>query len=90
MALLTDQKTVTTTAQLLVSNTRGSENNPIPVAIKNLSAESVYIGELGVTVADGFPIAENETVTLDLVSGDDIYGLTNANTADVRIIRTRS
>lgn len=62
---------VTTTAQALING----GITVIAIIVKNISDATVYIGNSTVTVANGFPIAVNESMILemDLVTYDNLY-----------------
>lgn len=65
--------------------------NPLPrsgkVLIKNLTAETVFIGPTdGVTSSTGYPLGQNEELCLTVLKNTSIWALTAANTADVRVI----
>lgn len=58
--------------------------------IKNLSSEVVYIGDSAVTDSNGYALAQNAQLTVEMhenfeIDLADIFAVTNANTADVRI-----
>ena len=56
------------------------------ISIKNNSSTVVYIGGKNVTAAQGYPLANRETMDVDLADEAHIYGITESGTAEVRIL----
>lgn len=86
-------KSATTTASALSSTVLTAHE----VKIKNLSAEVAYVGAFGVAHSDGYALAQNAEISLgagEMVQGEldlnKIFVITQANTADLRIIYTKS
>jgi len=87
MALKDDKFTLSTTAELIASG--GSAQNPKTVLIRSPSA-TIFVGGPTVTAADGFPVGVNDTLSLDLRSGDDLYAIASAGTPTVNVLITGS
>lgn len=56
------------------------------VIFNNSSSETVYLGATGVLSTTGLPLAPKSSMSLNSFIGD-LYALTVANTADVRVMR---
>lgn len=58
------------------------------VGVKNVGTVVVYIGAAGVTDATGFPVAVDDSVSMDLGQGETLYayvpGTTNGSLALLR------
>lgn len=59
--------------------------------LRNLGAESVYLGGSDVTAAAGYPFGSGETIGIFLLAGDDLYAI--ADTGDsvaLAVLHTRA
>jgi len=65
----------------------GSFPKPRSVLIKNTSTDSVYIGGSNVSSSNGFVLAQNNSITVDLTA-DQVYAVTASNTASVHLLWT--
>lgn len=74
--------TVGTNPALLASN--DSIRKAVIIA-NNASSGTLYIGNIGVTAANGIPIAAG-TSFVDTISQDAWYGIASSGTLDVRIL----
>ncbi len=86
--LTTSQTDVTTTAAPIVS---AALTDRATIVIKNYSTSgTVFIGGTAAeaTVADGYPIGPQEAFVVDLQAGQEIYGIADAGTIDVRLAET--
>lgn len=79
----TAQVTVANTATLLVASQDGRGD----VTIQNRSTVDVYIGDSGVTTANGFPLPGVVGSTLTVPFTTALYAIVAAGTANVAIIR---
>lgn len=80
-----DQQDVTPVAAALISVALTDRNG---VLVKNWSSTStVYLAETLVkaTVADGYPLAPKDALSMDIAAGNEVYAVTDVGTADVRI-----
>lgn len=85
--LETSQITVPTAATLLIPVSLVDRNGLI---IKNWNTSgSLYIADsaLEATVAEGYPIAAGEALSIDIAGGVEVYGIASAGTIDVRILQ---
>lgn len=65
---------------------RPAARDRLGLILYNTSSDTVYIGfSSAVTASTGFPLAEDTSVTLDIVGGP-VWGVTASGTADVRYI----
>lgn len=83
-SIATSQATTGTAATLLVSqrNGRGA------VTIENLGTTPVYIGNSGVTVANGFLIPGSAGASVTIPTGAAIYGIVGTGSQAVSILET--
>ena len=77
------------TAATIIDNKlfAGSFPKPRSVLIKNTSTDSVYIGGSNVSSSNGFVLAQNNSITVDLTA-DQVYAVTSSNTASVHLLWT--
>ncbi len=88
MSLQSTAVPVLSTATLVYSTINGQSGAPAGVSIYNNGSQTVYLGGPNVTIADGFPLGSNEYVSVDLISGETLYGIADSTT-EVRVLRTR-
>ena len=65
--------------------------NPLPrqghIKIKNTGLSTIYIGpDSTVTATSGYPLDQNEELSIPLLHNVSVYGITSAGTSDVRVI----
>lgn len=88
MAIKTPTAVTVTNAATALVDTTGTTSDPQPVLVYNSDASVVvYLGGSDVTAATGIPLAALATMSFALGSGDDLYGITSASTAAVRILK---
>jgi hypothetical protein len=88
-AVTTGRVTVTTSATLLyTAPTSGvCPNSPAcRVLVRNPSTVSVYVGDSGVTTANGFEIAAGDALGINVRSGESLYGIVAAATQVVQTV----
>ena len=68
----------------------GTYSDKRSVIVYNPGATTVYLGGSGVTSAAGFHVAAGQSVALDLLTGDDLYGITASGSQSVNVLRSRS
>ena len=63
-------------------------SNRVSILIVNssTSGQIVYIGDATVTSANGFPLRVNASLKVEIEDSVDIYGISSAASADLRII----
>jgi hypothetical protein len=77
--------TVTTSPTLLHSCTVGTATAPEQLIITNNSGGTVYLGkDSTVTVSSGLTLLTASAIGLDLVMGDDVYGIASSS-LEVRV-----
>jgi hypothetical protein len=76
------------TAATIIDNRlfAGSFPKPLSVLIKNTSTDSVYIGGPNVSSSNGFVLAQNNSITVDLTA-DQVYAV-GAGTSTVHLLWT--
>jgi hypothetical protein len=80
---LTAQKTVTTTATLLVSaNTHDQK------VYLHSSSGTIYIGNSDVTSATGYRMDNGDKLTLELGDNEALYGITSSGSASMFVMAT--
>jgi hypothetical protein len=73
--------TVATTATLLVA-----ADNQNRTCYFHSTSGSTYLGDSGVTTTNGLHLPNNQTITIMLPVGENIYGITNTGSTNVRIL----
>lgn len=87
MAISTAQVAVSTTAAKLTSTPTDSRAGS-SIAITAPAAATLYIGGSGVTSTTGFAVAAGASVSLDLQSGEDVYGVLASGTGTAYVLRS--
>lgn len=80
------QETVTTSAAVLIPASLTDRNG---LLVKNWDAtNTVFIAEslASATIGTGYPLAPRDALAVDLAAGSEVYAVTNAGTADIRIV----
>lgn len=88
-AVTTARVTVATTATLLYTAPSSGVCPASPacrVLVRNPSTVSVYVGDSGVTTANGFEIAAGDAFGFNLRSGDTLYGIVAAATQVIQTV----
>lgn len=83
-----DKITIPSTPTEIANGDYGSPGVPASVLIKNTGGATIYIGGSTVDAVDGFPIAAGESVSLDLVAGEELYAI-SAGSVDVNFLYLR-
>ena len=78
--MITSQKTVTTTATLLVAADPHDQT-----VLLHTASGACYIGNASVTASTGFKIDNNTEVTLPLGAYEALYGITASGTDTVYV-----
>lgn len=73
------------TCSMIVSPAGRNVAYPMSALIRNLNVAVVYIGGDGVTSSTGFPLRQNESITLDIVN-EGIFAVSTVTTT-VNILR---
>lgn len=84
MAILQQAVTVTTVATRLDLNTESTQVSDCHIF--NEGANTVYLGNSGVSTGNGFPLAVGEVFAVALGRNEGIYGVVAAATESVRVI----
>jgi len=79
----TSQKTVTTTATLLVTANRADQT-----VYLHSSSGIIYIGNSDVTTSTGYRMDNGDKLTLQLSDNESLYGITSAGTATMMVMAT--
>lgn len=88
MALKPRAVTVTTAATRL-DYAEGGENHATSWAGYNNGSVTVYVGDEGVTTANGFPVPPGNYVGFDdLDTTETVYGITASSSAEMRVVET--
>ena len=92
MALRSSRVTATTTrARIFQAPAWATSADPVPVIVTNRdAAQTAYLGGDDVTSANGFDLLAGESVTYDAMLGDDIWAVTGAATAALRVLVGRA
>lgn len=90
MAVKSAAVTVAVTATLLASAASDRDGMKVRVQVP-AAGQTVYLGGSDVTVATGYAVATGaESHELTLARGETLYGIVNATTQAVRVIKTSS
>lgn len=81
-----DRVTVATTATRLDTGA-GSGMGHAAVLVRNRGAVTVDLGGPGVTGGAGFGLDAGESVTLDSLAGDGLYGIVASGTCVVHVLQ---
>lgn len=87
MAINAAQVPVSTTATRLNSDPHDSRSDSA-IAITAPAAAVLYLGRAGVSTATGFPLPAGTTISLDLQSSEDVYGVLATGTGTVSVLET--
>jgi hypothetical protein len=80
MAITTGKLTVTTSSQAVDT----SSPNPYTLIIRNESSTTtVHIGNLTLTAANGLALEGKNTITLQMVAGDQLHAITASGSSDI-------
>lgn len=89
MPIISARVSVTTAATILSNPVNGSLADSISAVVKNTGGASVYLGGATVTSAAGLELAPGETLNVDLMAGDVLYGITASGTVTVSVMKLR-
>lgn len=87
MPIISTRVIVTVAATPLVVPTNGSITGPVTASLINLGPSDCDLGGIGVATGAGYLLRVGGTFDVDLVSGDNLYGVTAAGTAVVCVLR---
>ena len=73
------------TCSVVVSPDGRSAAYPMSALIRNLNVATVYLGHQGVTSSNGFPLRQNESITIDIVN-EALYAVSTVTTT-VNVLR---
>jgi hypothetical protein len=73
--------TVTTSPTLLIS-----ADNQNRICYLHTTSGSSYLGDSAVTSSSGLHLENNSTMEIHLPFGNDLYGITNTGTTNVRVL----
>jgi hypothetical protein len=80
MAIITSQVTVTTTSQSIVS----VDNVQRDVLLH--AKHAVYVGNSGVTSANGYLLDNGDEIRLSLTEGEDLWAVSDAGTGTLHVL----
>lgn len=89
MPIISSRVDVTSAAAVLTDPAHGSIGDPIGCVVKNTGGTSIFLGGAGVTAAAGLELAPGESLNLDLMGGDVLYGITASGTVTVSVLKMR-
>ena len=81
----TSQKTVTTTATLLVTANRADQ-----VVYLHSSSGTIYLGNSDVTTSTGYRMDNGDKLTMQLSDNEALYGIVSSGTATMMVMATVS
>lgn len=84
---------VTTSATEIVSKSRSANTPRIGLLIRNLSSQTLYLGEdATVTTGNGYPLDAGDEIIFDFDGGKNqyfyrgaVHGIVASDTADIRV-----
>jgi len=85
------QYTVTTAAVAIASAPAGPTAGPagaLLAANTTGSAVTVYLGGPNVSSSNGFPLAQNASISTYLFGGDTVYAITASGSATLAVLQT--
>ena len=80
MAIITSQKTVTTTSQSIVS----VDNVQRDVLLH--AKHEIFIGNSGVTSTNGYLMDDGDEIRLSLTEGEDLWAVTGTSSGTLHIL----
>jgi hypothetical protein len=86
MAIGSAQITVTTAATRLVTSRVGAWGAS-SILVRNRGDDAVYLGDSEVTAITGYQLDATEAVSVDLASGDSLYGISEADPVACQILQ---
>jgi len=87
MSFKANAVSVTTTATNLIEHTvRGSVDDPVAVTLLNSGGQTVFIGDENVDTTDGYELVQDAVLQLTMKTGEKLYGIVAATTAEVRVL----
>ena len=84
--LRADQLSVGTTASKLPPPGSGHLDHRREIRIHNLGGDTLFIGQSGVTVNDGFPVTSGNSIALEAKTVVDLWGVSDGS-ADIRMLQ---
>jgi hypothetical protein len=87
MAVVSASVSVATTATRLDSGDGDLVSGSTVLVTVPAGGATVYVGGADVTTANGFPLPAGASVSVDLNSGDLLYGIVAASTQAVNVLR---
>jgi hypothetical protein len=88
MAIKTDTEILSTSRERIVNSAKATAALPITVVLSGGSAADIFIGGPDVTAANGYPVGQN-TLTLLLGPGDDLWAIAGSGTPTISVLSTR-
>lgn len=79
----TAQKSVTTTATLLVTANRADQS-----VYLHSSSGIVYVGNADVTTSTGYKMDNGDKLSMQLSDNESLYGITSSGTATMMVMAT--
>lgn len=90
MAITNAVQTLTTTAALILTSQNGTPGAPNSVLIRNNDASIVaYIGGPAVSDTIGMPLPAGSSLSVDIFSGEELWGLSASLTVEIRVMVNR-
>lgn len=86
MALDPRAVSVATTATRIDTSSETDMARGSSVAVYNNGAATVYLGDDGVTTANGYPLAAGSHMSIDLDPSEALYGIVASGTVEVRVL----
>ncbi len=87
MALVSSTNTLSTTAEVIHTAVNGSGHVPEGILIYNDDASIVvYVGGPTVDTSNGIPIAAGGSLSLDVVSAEQVWAVAASGTPVIRIL----
>lgn len=79
----TAQKSVTTTATLLVTANRADQS-----VYLHSSSGTIYLGNADVTASTGYKMDNGDKLSMQLSDNESLYGITSSGTATMMVMAT--
>jgi len=90
MAIKTEGQATSTSAALIHTSVNGHSDAPTGVIVYNNDATiTVYVGGPDVTTSNGVPVLALTSFSVDLISGDQLWGVAASGTPNIRVLYTR-
>lgn len=77
---------VTSSATEIITAATGTAQRPATILLQNQGSTVVYLGGADVSTSNGIQLKAEAALSLDLLAGETLYGITGGATQEVRYL----